>query len=81
MAGCDGNKNEWAVAYHRIGKNIGPKVKEATHAILKDGFIAGKGQAYEFYDNDNNDYKSLNEKEDEKDDYKKKNWKRSLLQP
>ena len=70
--GCDGNKNEQAVAYHGIGKNAGPKVKEVTRAILKDGFIVGKGQAYEFDDNDNNDYKSLNEKEDEKDDYKKK---------
>ena len=77
--GCDGNKNEWAVAYHGIGKNIGPKVKEATHEILKDGFIVGKGQAYEFYDNDNNDYKSFNEKEDEKDGYKKKKLEEEFI--
>ena len=41
--GCDGNQNEWAVAYHGIGTKAGYKVEDATHNIFVGGFKAGGG--------------------------------------
>ena len=44
----DGNKNEWAIAYHGIGIKMGSKftLEKVTNCILKEGFKAGHGQAY-----------------------------------
>ena len=44
----DGNKNEWAIAYHGIGIKMGTKftLEKVTNCILKEGFKAGHGQAY-----------------------------------
>ena len=50
---CDGNKNEWAVAYHGIGTKLGMSLEKATNNIIKGGFKAGSGQAYEFDDDAN----------------------------
>ena len=46
---CDGNENEWAVAYHGIGVKLGSDftLEKAANNILAGGFKAGKGQAYE----------------------------------
>jgi profilin len=50
--GKDGNKNEWAVAYHGIGIIIGSSftLEKATNCIINEGFKAGQGQAYANYD-------------------------------
>ena len=44
----DGNKNEWAVAYHGIGIKMGSgfTLEKVTNLILKEGFKPGHGQAY-----------------------------------
>ena len=42
----NGNKNEWAIAYHGIGSKLGFSVEKATNNIIKDGFKAGGGQAF-----------------------------------
>jgi hypothetical protein len=44
----DGNKNEWAVAYHGTGVKMGSSftLEKATNSILAGGFKAGWGQAY-----------------------------------
>ena len=57
--GCDGNPNEWAVAYHGIGTKLGMKLEDATHDIIIGGFKAGGGQAYENYDDDNHPGKKI----------------------
>jgi len=46
--GNDGNKNEWAIAYHGIGVKMGSKftLEKVTNCILKEGFKPGYGQAY-----------------------------------
>ena len=46
--GNNGNKNEWAVAYHGTGVKMGSSftLEKATNNILKGGFKAGWGQAY-----------------------------------
>ena len=46
----NGNINEWAIAYHGIGSKLGGSVEQATHNIIKGGFKAGNGQAYQNYD-------------------------------
>jgi len=53
----DGNPKEWAIAYHGIGCKLGSTVENATKEIFHKGFIAGRGQAYESYKNDNPIYK------------------------
>ena len=62
----DGNPNEWAVAYHGIGNNAF-SVEETTKLIFTGGFKAGKGQAYQYDNNDNPNYKP-----DNKNDHSKK---------
>ena len=44
----NGNKNEWAVAYHGIGVKLGSDftLEKAANSILAGGFKAGGGQAY-----------------------------------
>ena len=44
----NGNKNEWAVAYHGTGVKMGSSftLEKATNCILEGGFKAGWGQAY-----------------------------------
>ena len=44
----NGNKNEWAIAYHGIGIKMGSgfTLEKVTKAILKEGFKPGHGQAY-----------------------------------
>ena len=60
----DGNPNEWTVAYHGIGCSLGSTVEMATNNIIKGGFKAGAGQAYEFAHNDNPRYKMGNSQND-----------------
>ena len=43
----DGNKNEWAVAYHGVRTKMVSKLEEAVGNIAKSGFKVGKAQAYE----------------------------------
>ena len=55
---CNGNKNEWAVAYHGIGSNGGSKVEDAARKIFKGQKFkydkSGKfGQACKDHDNIN----------------------------
>ena len=52
---CNGNQNEWAIAYHGIGTKLGSNftLEKATANILAGGFKAGSGQAYENYLDDN----------------------------
>ncbi len=52
MLGCNGNPNEWTIAYHRIGAKGGSKVEDAADAILKEGFF-GPNQDYISFHNDN----------------------------
>ena len=55
----NGNKNEWAIAYHGIG--IGGEcksVEEATHNIYKGGFKPGSGQVHRNQKNINKRYKA-----------------------
>ena len=50
----NGNKNEWAVAYHGIGTKVRCNVEDATANIINgENFIVGKGQFYENYDDEN----------------------------
>ena len=50
--GKDGNKNEWAIAYHGIGVKMGSgfTLEKVTNCIINEGFKAGYGQAYAEYD-------------------------------
>ena len=50
---CNGNPNEWAVAYHGTGTGLGMSLEQATHNIVIGGFKPGERQAYED-DNDAN---------------------------
>ena len=49
---CNGNENEWAVAYHGIGVKLesGLTLEKAANNILAGGFKAGKGQVYKGHD-------------------------------
>ena len=64
--GCDGNPNEWAVAYHGIGTGGGSKVEDAARLIYTGGFKVGNRQAYEDDINANERYK-FNPNEDKED--------------
>ena len=44
----DGNKNEWAIAYHGVRAN---KLEQAVGNIFKGGFELGKNHYYEKYNN------------------------------
>ena len=69
--GCDGNPNEWAVAYHGIGTKLGFKVEDAARNIFKGKmFKVGEGQYYQNDYNSNGKYK-FNPKEDKEDHSKK----------
>ena len=50
---CNGNSNEWAVAYHGTGTGLGMTLEQATHNIVVGGFKPGGGQFYQ-YDDDAN---------------------------
>ena len=50
---CNGNSNEWAVAYHGTGTGLGMTLEQATHNIVVGGFKPGGRQAYQ-YDDDAN---------------------------
>ena len=55
---CNGNKNEWAVAYKGIGTKLGFKVEDAARLIyVGEKFKVGKGQQYKFDKNINKRYK------------------------
>jgi len=55
----NGNKNEWAIAYHGIGIGGGCKtVEEATHNIYTGGFKPGSGQLHRNEKNINERYKA-----------------------
>ena len=55
---CNGNKKEWAVAYHGIGTKLGFKVEDAARLIyVGEKFKVGKGQQYKFDKNINKRYK------------------------
>ena len=62
---CDGNKNEWAVAYHgvrtKMEKSDGSKytLEDAVGNIYKGGFKIGKAQAQESYNDLNNKGKTV----------------------
>ena len=51
---CNGNENEWAVAYHGIGVKLGSDftLEKAANNILAGGFNAGDGQAYKDHDDE-----------------------------
>ena len=38
---CNGNSNEWAVAYHGTGTGLGMTLEQATHNIVVGGFKPG----------------------------------------
>ena len=46
----NGNKNEWAIAYHGVGSKLGCSVEQAANNIIKGGFKAGSGQAFQYDD-------------------------------
>ena len=48
----DGNPNEWAIAYHGIGRNRND-VEEITNKIYHGGFKPGRGQYYANFDDIN----------------------------
>ena len=48
---CNGNKNEWAVAYHGVGISKGLEI--AMGNIYKSGYKIGPGQLYKDYINVN----------------------------
>ena len=50
---CNGNTNEWAVAYHGVGRGFGMTLENAAHNIIVGGFKAGGGQYYESHDDAN----------------------------
>ena len=55
----NGNKNEWAIAYHGIGIGGNCKtVENATYNIFEGGFKPGIGQAHRNKKNINKRYKS-----------------------
>ena len=65
--GCNGNPNEWAVAYHGIGTKLGYKVEDAARLIYTGKeFKSGSGQACKDHKNTNKKYK-FNPKEDKED--------------
>ena len=43
---CDGNKNEWAVAYHGVRTKMVSKLEDAVGNIAKSGFKIGDAQHY-----------------------------------
>jgi hypothetical protein len=45
--------NEWAVAYHGVGRGFGMTLENAAHNIIVGGFKAGGGQYYESHDDAN----------------------------
>ena len=53
----NGNPNEWAVAYHGIGKGPCANVEKATKNIINGGFEAGGGQVHAGYQNINKRYR------------------------
>ena len=46
----NGNKNEWAIAYHGVGSKLGCSVEQAAHSIIKGGFKPGSGQSFQYDD-------------------------------
>ena len=50
---CNGNKNEWAVAYHGVGSSMAASVEEAVGNICKGGYKIGKLQEYKDKENAN----------------------------
>ena len=50
---CNGNTNEWAVAYHGVGRGFGMTLENAANNIIVGGFKAGGGQYYESHDDAN----------------------------
>ena len=50
---CNGNKNEWAVAYHGVGISISKSLEIAMGNIYKSGYKIGPGQLYKDYINVN----------------------------
>ena len=46
----NGNKNEWAIAYHGVGSKLGCSVEQAAHNIIKGGFKPGSGQFFQYDD-------------------------------
>ena len=55
----DGNKNEWAVAYHGVRTKMISKLEDAVGSIAKGGFKVGKAQAYKDSVNKNNPGKQI----------------------
>ena len=49
----DNNPNEWAIAYHGIGRDPKSDVQEITNKIIEGGFKAGEWQSLENYKDDN----------------------------
>ena len=43
---ANGNKNEWAVAYHGVGSSNATDLEQAVGNIAKSGYKVGEGQAY-----------------------------------
>ena len=71
--GMDGNKNEWAVAYHGIGSKLGFTVEKAAHLIFTGKqFKPGGGQAYAGDKNINKRFKFDPSKDPEELDPNKK---------
>ena len=50
---CNGNKNEWAVAYHGVGSSMAASLEEAVGNICKGGYKIGKSQEYKDKENAN----------------------------
>ena len=50
---CNGNINEWAVAYHGIGAKITSDLEKASNSIIIGGFKPGSGQNYQNDDDAN----------------------------
>ena len=59
--GNNGNKKEWAVAYHGTGVKLGSNftLEKATNNIIKGGFKPGWGQAYAQEDDANHPGKKI----------------------
>ena len=82
---ANGNKNEWAVAYHGIGTKLGYDLEDATNKIVAGGFKAGKGQYYANDEDENHPgekvgigvYSTPNPKEMEK--YAKKSKTKTII--
>ena len=56
----DNNPNEWAIAYHGIGRQS-PDVEKITNLIIEGGLKAGKYQSLKDYDDDNHPGKKIEE--------------------